>query len=114
MRLQCVPAGIKGPILLLLVPLEFMSNLVVRPITLALRLFANMFAGHLLLTLFATGGAYLLFDATGSFLVKPAGILSFILGILVGFLELIVSVLQAYVFTLLTATYIQGSLAAEH
>jgi len=41
-------------------------------------------------------------------------ILSFILGILVGFLELIVSVLQAYVFTLLTATYIQGSLAAEH
>jgi F-type H+-transporting ATPase subunit a len=71
-------------------------------------LFANMFAGHLLLTLFATGGAYLLFHATGSFLVKPAGILSFILGILVGFLELIVSVLQAYVFTLLTATYIQG------
>src|SRR6476661_2823881 len=52
--------------------------------------------------------AYLLFHATGSFLVKPAGILSFILGILVGFLELIVSVLQAYVFTLLTATYIQG------
>jgi F-type H+-transporting ATPase subunit a len=73
-----------------------------------------MFAGHLLLVLFATGGEYLLIDATGSFLVKPAGVLSFILGILVGFLELVVSVLQAYVFTLLTAQYIQGSLAAEH
>ena len=114
LKLQTVPAGVPLWILPLLVPLEFLSNFIVRPITLSLRLFANMFAGHLLLTLFATGGAYLLFDATGSFLVKPAGILSFILGILVGFLELIVSVLQAYVFTLLTATYIQGSLAAEH
>jgi F-type H+-transporting ATPase subunit a len=114
LKLQTVPAGVPVWILPLLVPLEFLSNLIIRPITLSLRLFANMFAGHLLLTLFATGGAYLLFDATGSFLVKPAGILSFILGILVGFLELIVSVLQAYVFTLLTATYIQGSLAAEH
>jgi F-type H+-transporting ATPase subunit a len=114
LKLQTVPAGVPAWILPLLVPLEFLSNLIIRPITLSLRLFANMFAGHLLLTLFATGGAYLLFHATGSFLVKPAGILSFILGILVGFLELIVSVLQAYVFTLLTATYIQGSLAAEH
>ena len=49
-----------GPILLLLVPLEFFSNIVVRPVTLALRLFANMFAGHLLLILFALGGEYLL------------------------------------------------------
>jgi F-type H+-transporting ATPase subunit a len=114
LKLQTVPPGVPPWILPLLVPLEFLSNLIIRPITLSLRLFANMFAGHLLLTLFATGGAYLLFDATGSFLVKPAGILSFVLGILVGFLELIVSVLQAYVFTLLTATYIQGSLAAEH
>jgi F-type H+-transporting ATPase subunit a len=44
LKLQCVPAGIKGPILALLIPLEFLSNLVVRPITLALRLFANMLA----------------------------------------------------------------------
>jgi F-type H+-transporting ATPase subunit a len=114
LKLQTVPAGVPAWILPLLVPLEFLSNLIIRPITLSLRLFANMFAGHLLLILFATGGEYLLINATGSFLVKPAGVLSFILGILVGFLELVVSVLQAYVFTLLTAQYIQGSLAAEH
>jgi F-type H+-transporting ATPase subunit a len=114
LRLQTIPSGVPWAVLPLLVPLEFLSNLIVRPITLSLRLFANMFAGHLLLILFATGGEYLLIHATGSFLVKPAGVLSFILGILVGFLELIVSVLQAYVFTLLTAQYIQGSLAAEH
>src|SRR5664279_5132912 len=52
-------------ILPLLVPLEFLSNILIRPITLSLRLFANMFAGHLLLLLFSTGGAYLLLHATG-------------------------------------------------
>jgi F-type H+-transporting ATPase subunit a len=114
LKLQTVPPGVPNWILPLLVPLEFLSNIIIRPITLSLRLFANMFAGHLLLLLFATGGSYLLFHATGSFLVKPAGILSFILGIGVGFLELIVAVLQAYVFTLLTAQYIQGALVEEH
>ena len=109
-----VPSGVPRWILPLLVPLEFLSNIIVRPITLSLRLFANMFAGHLLIILFSTGGAYLLLHATGSFIVKPAGVLSFIMGIGVGFLEVIVATLQAYVFTLLTATYIQGSLSQEH
>ena len=55
-----MPSGVGGPILILLVPLEFFSNILVRPVTLTLRLFGNMFAGHLLLILFATGGAALL------------------------------------------------------
>lgn len=109
-----VPAGVPWYMLFLLIPLEFFSNILVRPMTLALRLFANMFAGHLLLVLFSTGGAWLLLDATGSPVLKPAGILAFVLGIAIGFLEVIVAVLQAYVFTLLTATYIGGSLAADH
>ncbi len=111
-KLQCVPAGIKGPILLLLIPLEFMSNLVVRPVTLALRLFANMFAGHLLLILFALGGEYLLLE--GSLLVKPVGILAWVLFIAVAFLEILIQFLQAYVFTLLNAMYIASALADEH
>lgn len=110
-----VPAGVPWWILPLLVPLEFLSNILVRPLTLSLRLFANMFAGHLLIILFSTGGAYLLLHSTGPALVmKPAGILSFVLGVAVGFLEVIVAVLQAYVFTLLTALYISGALASEH
>jgi F-type H+-transporting ATPase subunit a len=112
MKLQCVPANITGPILLLLVPLEFMSNLLVRPVTLALRLFANMFAGHLLLILFALGGEYLLIH--GSALIKPVGLLAWVLFIAVAFLEILVQFLQAYVFTLLNAMYISGALAAEH
>ncbi len=108
-----VPSGVPGWILPLLIPLEFLSNIVIRPITLSLRLFANMFAGHLLLALFALGADYLLLHATGP-IVKPAGVLSFLMGFLVGFLEFVVELLQAYVFALLTATYISGALAADH
>jgi F-type H+-transporting ATPase subunit a len=108
-----VPPGVPVAILPLLIPLEFLSNILVRPITLSLRLFANMFAGHLLIILFSTGGAYLLLHATGP-VVKPAGVVAYGLGVLIGILEVVVAVLQAYVFTLLTAQYISGALATEH
>ncbi|MBA2444369.1 MAG: F0F1 ATP synthase subunit A [Nocardioidaceae bacterium] len=108
-----VPAGISGPILVLIVPLEFFSTVIVRPATLALRLFANMFAGHLLLILFTLGAEYLVFEA-GKALYTPVGVLAFILAIAISFLELLVQFLQAYVFTLLTAMYISGALAEEH
>jgi F-type H+-transporting ATPase subunit a len=112
LKLQSVPSGVNGPILILLVPLEFFSNILVRPVTLALRLFANMFAGHILLVLFATGGEYMLVH--GATLIKPVGILAWILAILISFLEILVQFLQAYVFTLLNAMYISGALADEH
>lgn len=107
-----MPAGVRGPILVVLIPLEFFSNILVRPVTLTLRLFGNMFAGHLLLVLFATGGAYLL--TSGNLLYGAVGVLSFGLGIGVSFLELLVMFLQAYVFTLLTSMYIGEALADEH
>ena len=111
LKLQCVPSGINGPMLLLLVPLEFFSNILVRPATLALRLFANMFAGHLLLILFSTGGLFLLeYGGIG----YVAGPLAWVLAIAISFLELLVQFLQAYVFTLLNAMYISGALADEH
>ena len=83
----------------------------VRPLTLALRLFANMFAGHLLLILFSTGGLFLLeYGGIG----YVAGPLAWVLAIAISFLELLVQFLQAYVFTLLNAMYISGALADEH
>jgi F-type H+-transporting ATPase subunit a len=111
-KLQSLPAGVSGPILLLIVPLEFMSNILVRPVTLALRLFANMFAGHLLLILFALGGEYLLVH--GATLVKPVGVLAWLLFIAIAFLEMLIQFLQAYVFVLLNAMYISGAVADEH
>jgi F-type H+-transporting ATPase subunit a len=113
LKLQSVPSGVSPVMYPLLVPLEFFSNILVRPVTLALRLFANLFAGHILLVLFATGGLYLVAEYGGVIGILAGGA-SWILAILVGFLEILVQVLQAYVFTLLNAMYIQGALADEH
>jgi F-type H+-transporting ATPase subunit a len=107
-----MPSGIKGPILVVLIPLEFFSNILVRPFTLTLRLFGNMFAGHLLLILFATGGAALI--VSGNVIYAGAGVLAFAMGIAVSFLELLIMFLQAYVFTLLSSMYIGEALADEH
>ncbi|MEV1286849.1 F0F1 ATP synthase subunit A [Micromonospora sp. NPDC049679] len=96
----------------ILVPIEFVSNLLLRPVTLAVRLFANMFAGHMILLVFTLGGVAL-FQAQSVFL-KPVALLSWGMAIVMTLFELGILVLQAYVFTLLTATYLQSSLAEEH
>ncbi len=111
LKLQSVPSGVTPLMYPLLVPLEFFSNILVRPVTLALRLFANMFAGHLLLILFSTGGLFLIEYGGIGYIAGP---LAWVLAIAISFLELLVQFLQAYVFTLLNAMYISGSLADEH
>jgi F-type H+-transporting ATPase subunit a len=93
--------GVPKPIYILLTPIELATFFVVRPFTLGLRLFANMFAGHLLL----------LQGVMGLKLVSP---FAFTMGIALTFFEFMVQCLQAYIFTLLTALYIAGSLADEH
>jgi F-type H+-transporting ATPase subunit a len=72
-----------------------------------------MFAGHILLVLFTLGGEYLLLHSD-TVAYKPVGLLTLVLAIAISFLEILVQFLQAYVFTLLTAMYLQGALAEEH
>jgi F-type H+-transporting ATPase subunit a len=91
--------------------LELATYFIVRPMTLSLRLFANMFAGHLLLLVFILGGEHLLAGVVGLKLVSP---FSFVVAIALTFFEFMVQCLQAYIFTLLTALYITGALADEH
>ena len=106
------PPGIPWPVYILLAPIEFFSTVIVRPVTLMLRLTFNMFAGHLVLLLFVSGGVYLVKDYGGiGYLVGP---LSLVFGIVITLFEGFIQVLQAYVFTLLTALYIGGALADEH
>jgi F-type H+-transporting ATPase subunit a len=112
LRLQTMPTGVPSAMLILLIPLEFFSNILVRPLTLTLRLFANMFAGHIVLILFAVGGEYLLLH--GDSLVKPVSVVTWLLFILISGLELLVQFLQAFIFTILTSLYISSSLAEEH
>lgn len=103
--------GVPKLMYVLLTPIEIISTLIVRPITLAVRLFANMFAGHLLLLVFTLGTTYLLSVHNVS---KIFAIPSFALSVVLTFFELFVAVLQAYVFVVLTASYLQGALAEEH
>ncbi len=98
-------------ILPLLVPIEVASTFLIRPFSLSVRLFANMFAGHMLLLVFTLGG-FAMINANG--LLAPVSVLSWLLTIALTFLEFLVIILQAYVFTVLTASYVQGALADEH
>jgi F-type H+-transporting ATPase subunit a len=106
------PPGLPKPIYVLLAPLEFFSTVIIRPITLTLRLTLNMFAGHLVLLLTVLGGEYLLVEKGG--LLAVASIVPFAFSIVLTFFEAFVQVLQAYVFVLLSALYIAGALADEH
>ena len=103
--------GVPLPMYILVTPIEILQNFIVRPFTLAVRLFANMFAGHMLLVVFAVGATYL-FSLGGIWYV--AGVASALMQIVMTFFELLVIFLQAYVFTVLMGTYLNGSIEAEH
>ena len=107
-----VPPGLPKWIAPFIFLLELITYFITRPLTLALRLFGNMFAGHMVLVLFILGGEFLLLHGEG--LVKLAGVASFLMAILMTLFELLIQFLQAYVFTLLTASYIGTALADEH
>ncbi len=82
-------------------------------VTLALRLFANMFAGHLLVLVFVLGGEYLLLESEG-IVNNIAGGVSLVFSMAIFALEVFVQCLQAFIFTVLTAVYLSSSLADEH
>ncbi|MEZ5114740.1 MAG: F0F1 ATP synthase subunit A [Candidatus Nanopelagicales bacterium] len=105
------PPGVPKPMYVLLAPIEFVSNILVRPFTHAVRLFANMFAGHLLIVTFSVAAWYL-FSASVIGLVGSAA--SFAITVALTGFEVLIQALQAYIFTLLTAVYIAGALHPEH
>lgn len=105
------PPGVPKPMYILLSPIEFISNIIVRPFTHAVRLFANMFAGHLLIATFSLAAYYLLTLTVVGLLGSVA---SFTMAVALTAFELLIQALQAYIFTLLTAVYISGALHAEH
>ena len=102
------PPGVPKALYLIVTPIELVSTFVVRPFSLAIRLWANMVAGHLLLVTFAILTAAL-WDATYVGAVAPFAMLILMTGF-----EILVSVLQAFIFTILTAVYIGGSLHPAH
>ena len=106
----CWPSGIPGWVMFILVPIEFFSNIFVRPFTLAVRLFANMFAGHLLVVMFSVATWYLLTPSLGALYAGA----SFVVTIGLTAFELLIQFLQAYIFVMLASTYISGALEEAH
>jgi F-type H+-transporting ATPase subunit a len=110
MKMVLFPPGAPKALYILLTPIEFISTILVRPLTLSVRLFANLVAGHFLLAVFFLGTIALL----QSGVLAIAGVFSGVLAIvLVGF-EIFVSLLQAFIFSVLSASYIAGAMADEH
>jgi F-type H+-transporting ATPase subunit a len=105
-----IPSGVPWWIMWLLVPIIWFSDVLVRPFTLGVRLFANMFAGHLLLTIFSLATWYLLSPSIG--ILYAAG--SFFMVFFVFLLEVLVGLLQAFIFTTLISTYLADSLEHGH
>jgi F-type H+-transporting ATPase subunit a len=104
-----VPPAPKA-ILPILIPIEFISNLILRPFTLMVRLFANMVAGHILVVItLITVHAFLVLGPG-----LPVGIFALIISPLVFGFELFIIGLQAYIFTMLAAVYIGSSIHAAH
>lgn len=112
LRNALFPPGVPWPLYFLVTPIEFISTFIVRPVTHTLRLLMNMVVGHLLLVLFFLATSFFFVEAPGFFKLFGIGTLAF--GFAFTLLELLVIVLQAYVFTILTAVYLQLALLEEH
>ena len=112
LRNSLFPPGVPPGLYIIVTPIELLSTFIVRPVTHTLRLLMNMIVGHLLLVLFFLATSFFFFEAPGLFKLFGLGTLAF--GFVFTLFELLVAVLQAYVFTILTAVYLQLALADEH
>jgi F-type H+-transporting ATPase subunit a len=102
-----VPKGVKGPMAGFIFILEFFSN-VMRLMSLSVRLFANILAGHLII-LFMAGGLVVLLG------IEALGVITFPAGVVLFLFEVgLVATLQAFIFATLTAIYLGGAVAEEH
>jgi F-type H+-transporting ATPase subunit a len=104
-----VPTGLKPLVGLI----EFISTIIVTPFSLTVRLMANMLAGHILLVTFALLTEALLLAETKQVFLVPMSILPFGMLIFLTAFEVLVAFLQAYIFTILAAVYINNSTAGH-
>ncbi|MGB1077340.1 MAG: F0F1 ATP synthase subunit A [Bdellovibrionales bacterium] len=105
-----LPPGVPAWLIPLIVPIEILS-FAIRPVTLSVRLFANMIAGHIMLKVFA--GFSVGMAAAGSYWLIGAAFPMFFNTVLIGF-ELLIAFLQAYVFTVLSCIYLKDTIHIDH
>jgi len=103
-----IPQGVGGPMLVLIFPLEMLSNFILRPLSLTIRLWANLLAGHLLIDFMAGNLAVLLGLQLLGWFTLPIGVVIYL------FEAVLIAGLQAFIFAILTAIYLGGATAASH
>lgn len=106
------PPGVPVALKPLVGLIELVSTLVVRPFSLTIRLFANLLAGHMLLVTFAVLTESLV--SSDAFALKPVAILPLLMLVFLTAFEVLVAFLQAYIFVILAAVYIDSSVHPEH
>jgi F-type H+-transporting ATPase subunit a len=106
-----LPPGVPIFIAPLIVVIELFTKFIFQPVSLALRVFAAMFAGHLILVLAVVGGEFLLFSGSALVVAAP---FAFIAAIAFTFLEVLVMIVQAYVFALLAGVFIGAAVSTDH
>lgn len=102
-----IPPGVKGPILIMIFPLEVLSHFL-RLISLTVRLFANLLAGHMLIQFMAGGLAVLLGLEVLAWFTLPFGVAIFL------FEVTLIATLQAFIFAILTCIYLGSAVSAHH
>ncbi len=102
-----IPPGLTGPILIMIFPLELLSNFL-RLISLTVRLFANILAGHMLIQFMSGGLAVLLGLEVLAWFTMPAGVAIYI------FEATLVAGLQAFIFAILTCIYLGSAVSHSH
>ncbi|MGI6878944.1 F0F1 ATP synthase subunit A [Microbacterium sp. gxy059] len=111
MKNSLVPGGVPGYLVPVIAIIELVSTFVFRPVSLTLRLLLNMMVGHLVLVLLFSATHFFLLSLNWLTVLSPA---TLGLGLAFTLYEIFVAALQAYVFTILTAVYIQLAVADEH
>lgn len=111
-RDQLFPPGVPWPVYFLMTPIEILSTFIIRPVTLTIRLLANMISGHMILALCFLGTQFLYF-AMGGIGGALAGTVTLLGGVIFVAFEAFIACLQAYIFAMLTAAYIQLSITAH-
>jgi F-type H+-transporting ATPase subunit a len=111
LRHELFPPGIPWPVYIILAPVELLQLLITRPASLTIRLLANMISGHMLLLLCYFGTEALIF--TADWPLKPLGVLTFAGTMVFTVIEAGVAIVQAFIFTLLSVSYIQQSYPSE-
>ncbi|MFR0556358.1 ATP synthase F0F1 subunit A [Pseudoscardovia radai] len=108
LKKELFPAGVPWPVYILLSPIKFLEIAVIQPGALTLRLFANMVSGHLTLATALVMTDWYIIQVHNAAMV-PVGILWFLFGFLMTAFEIFIAALQAFIFSVLTAVYINSS-----